>query len=362
MKFFISSVRRGLEEERDALPGLISALGHEAIRFEDFTAQDVPSREACLGGVDAADAYLLLLGDAYGDPLPDTGLSPTEEEFNAARRRGIPILAFRKAGVTPDQHQEEFIRRAEDYATGKFRGSFSNTAELLTAVTAAVREVELTPPALAWEPLHSSVDVDWTGPDQGAGLGYGHTAILELHVLPDRDAESLAVAELDGVAHRLARIGRDAGYFGAGEALDVRSDGQSAWATTTERAPERGIRVSRRGPVSVWLPLERDNIGSIVDPSDVEAKLDRMLQLADEVGVRSTSATFAVGLGPVDWTVEGRLAGLGHRNSVSVGMRGGHARVDPEDAVPSGAIRSGSGEIARELTARLMHAFRAAKG
>ncbi|MDP9225118.1 MAG: hypothetical protein M3P18_14985 [Actinomycetota bacterium] len=39
MKVFISSVRRGLEAERDALPGLLAALGHEPKRFEDYSAQ-----------------------------------------------------------------------------------------------------------------------------------------------------------------------------------------------------------------------------------------------------------------------------------------------------------------------------------
>jgi hypothetical protein len=66
----------GLEEEHDSLPGLIMALGHEPVRFEDFTAQPVPSREACLKGVESADLYLLLLGPHYGQPLPETGKSP----------------------------------------------------------------------------------------------------------------------------------------------------------------------------------------------------------------------------------------------------------------------------------------------
>ena len=41
MKLFISSVRAGLEQERDNLPGLVGALGHEPKRFEDFTAHPV---------------------------------------------------------------------------------------------------------------------------------------------------------------------------------------------------------------------------------------------------------------------------------------------------------------------------------
>lgn len=50
---------------------MILALGHEPVMFEDFTAQPVPSREACLEGVRSSDAYLLLLGERYGHPFPE---------------------------------------------------------------------------------------------------------------------------------------------------------------------------------------------------------------------------------------------------------------------------------------------------
>lgn len=42
MRVFISSVRRGLEQERDAMRGLLLALGHEPLLFEDFSARSVP--------------------------------------------------------------------------------------------------------------------------------------------------------------------------------------------------------------------------------------------------------------------------------------------------------------------------------
>src|SRR3954452_13975856 len=106
MRVFISSVRRGLEEERDALPGLISAIGHSPVRFEDFTAQPLPSREACLAGVATADVYLLILGPNYGYRFPDTGQSPTHDEWVAAQSAGIPRLVYRKEGVTFAAEQE----------------------------------------------------------------------------------------------------------------------------------------------------------------------------------------------------------------------------------------------------------------
>src|SRR5580700_1005949 len=112
---FISSVRRGLEDERDYLPALLKASGHEPRRFEDFSAQPVPSRDACLAGVEAAEVYLLLLGRHYGEPLPDTGKAPTEEEFTIAKHRGMPILVFRKVGDSVDELQQDFITRVGDY-------------------------------------------------------------------------------------------------------------------------------------------------------------------------------------------------------------------------------------------------------
>src|SRR5271157_435792 len=111
MKVFISSVRRGLEQERDSLPGLVTALGFEPLHFEMFTAQPWSSREVCVRAVGQADVYLLLIGPVYGEPMADTGLSPTHEEYNAARVKGIPVLVFRKVGVAMEADQAEFVRQ-----------------------------------------------------------------------------------------------------------------------------------------------------------------------------------------------------------------------------------------------------------
>ena len=120
MKVFISSVRHGLEAERDSLSGLIMALGHEPLRFEDFGAQAMPSREACLRGVDGSDVYLLLLGPNYGHVFPETGQSATHDEWVAAVAKGIPKLVFRKAGVEFEPEQQEFTKVVADYGHGVF--------------------------------------------------------------------------------------------------------------------------------------------------------------------------------------------------------------------------------------------------
>ena len=114
VKVFISSVRRGLEEERGSLRGLIAAVGHTPLAFEDFTTQPVPPRQACLDGVAAADAYLLLVGPNYGHRFDDTNQSPTHDEWVAATA-GIPRLVFLKEGVDLDDDQQEIYRSVSSY-------------------------------------------------------------------------------------------------------------------------------------------------------------------------------------------------------------------------------------------------------
>src|SRR6266498_923998 len=103
--------------------------------------QKLLCRPPGLAGVEAADVYLLLLGEHYGEPLPDTGKAPTEEEFTVAKRRGIPILVFRKTGIDPDDRQREFIARVGDYQQGRFWKEFGDNGRLAIVVLEALREV-----------------------------------------------------------------------------------------------------------------------------------------------------------------------------------------------------------------------------
>ncbi len=131
MRVFISSVRRGLGPERDNLPGLVLALGHEPVAYEGISAQDVPSREACLRAVQSADVVLLVLGTHYGQRMPDTGKSPTEEEWSVAVDAGKPVFVLRKTGVeTVDPDQQTFITKLGNYATGRFWTTFTTIEEL----------------------------------------------------------------------------------------------------------------------------------------------------------------------------------------------------------------------------------------
>ena len=361
---FISSGRRGLEEERDALPGLIAALGHEAIRFEDFTAMAIPSRQACLEGVAAADVYLLVLGPYYGEPLADTGRAPTEEEFTAARSRGIPVLAFRKDGVALDNAQRDFLKRVEDYSTGHFRRSFSSSHELLTQVAEALRTLSEMPPRLEWSRLPDDVaGPDWVVSNEQSGL---HTTgvTLELHLLPVGPVEWLRVQELDSLGAAIAQTARATGFFSAADALRIEADGQEMVVEVRPPAtPFKGVRIRRNRTATCWTGLPRDGLGTIVDRQDLTERLADMVRHLAATRIPRGSVSFGLSLAPIEFVSEGSIENLGRRSQASIGIHSADAaRVPPEDFVPAEVLEDGAPEIAAELASRLLHAFRRARG
>lgn len=362
MKVFISSVRRGLEAERDALPGLIKALGHEPKRFEDYSAQPVPSRQACLDGVQDADAYALMLGDTYGDPLPDTGLAPTEEEFVAARTRGIPILVFLKRGGTPDAVQQAFIARVSGYVDGRFRKGFADVAELLTAVAGSLHDLENRPAVLTWTDLTTSVEVPWR--DAASTVRGVPGTDLETYLMPVGSTSRLLATVLAGLAERLGRAGRDGGLFAQGAALNLYSGGDEAVAGVERngRATDAGIRVGIDRSITIWEQLPTDMLGAIVDEQDLAGRIAKGLRLAGALGIVDTDQTaLAVGLRLGTTTTLANAADLGRRTSAQpIGFGGSDksARVGARDSVPTAALAPAASEIASELAKRLMYQVR----
>lgn len=365
MKVFISSVRRGLEAERDALPGVILALEHEPRRFEDFTAQPVPSREACLRGAQEADVYLLLLGDIYGDPLPDTGLSPTEEEFVAARARGIPILVFMKRGGSPEDRQKAFIARVSNYVDGRFRRGFDDVPGLLAGVVAAIRDVAARPASLVWTGLTAPVSVPWREVERGAFTTGGTE--LSTYIVPVGTPARLPATALGNLPERLARAGRDGHLLAHDRALDLRSSDVEAVAAARQesRALDAGIRVGRDRTVTIWEQLPTDMLGAILDERDLAKRIAKALRLAGDMGLADTDrVALAVGLRLGSMTSFGSTDDLGRRSSAQpIGFMGGATivRVDAEDSVPTAAVGSAAREIAAEMAQRLMFRVREVK-
>jgi hypothetical protein len=125
MRIFLSSVISGMEEYRAAARQGAETLGHTVTAAEDFGASPLSPQQVCLAGVRDADLVVLLLSERYGTPQ-GSGLSPTHEEYRAAR--GVkPVLAFVQTGVTPEPGQKGSSTRS---AAGRREGTGSPSTHL----------------------------------------------------------------------------------------------------------------------------------------------------------------------------------------------------------------------------------------
>ncbi|MFJ6199889.1 DUF4062 domain-containing protein [Micromonospora sp. NPDC092111] len=369
MRVFISSVRRELEEERDALPGLISALGHTPVRFEDFTAQTSPSREACLKGVASAEVYVLILGPRYGDPLPDTGQSPTHDEWIAAKAAGMPRLVYRKLGVTLEPAQEEFVRFIGDYGTGVFYESFATTAELQTKVATKLRELESAGDPLAFMPLPHPVTVTWRSDFEARR---GNTSSLppavEVHVLPATGTNRPArvMAELEQLLPTRLRA---SGQIDAADPLTSTRQGGAVVVTVPDRnsrwnevrAPQLlGIRTAADGQTSAWASLPGDGMGAILDPDALPDQIAGLLRLVGGLGVLDgDQVAIGVGVSTEGLMSVGRVSGQPRQQATSLMLSNDPIQVPPDELVTLAALGPGAAEVGRTLSRTLIDAVSA---
>ena len=351
LKVMVSSVRRGLAVERDAMRPVIKILGYQPIRFEDFTALPVPPRAACVEAVTDADIYLLLLGEVYGDRLPDSGLSPTAEEWTVARNLGKPVVAFRKDDINPEPRQAEFIAEVEAYRTGVFRGTFSGLPDLLEklgpALTAASEALQpLTP-----RPLATPVVVPWRDRERGFGVG----SILETHVLPTVPGDYLPATLLPELARRLARTGREHGFFEETQALanSITEDGVSVAATPDGRRPDAGIRARRDGGLTIWESIPMRAGIALLDEAQFRARVTRDLRLGASLAlVPGDDVAIAIGLDRVNML--GIPTGPTSTSLPFTLLGDQPVHVEPTDAVPVRALGVAAAAIAAETVARLL--------
>jgi hypothetical protein len=141
-KVFISSVIQDFTDEREAAESAVKSLGLLPIMAEQFSAQPLSPRRACLQGVKKSDLFLAIIGNRYGNET-DSGNSPCEEEFEEARQMGLPIFIFIK-NCKRDKKQEDFKERITSYEKGYFVRYFDTTDNLFRQVTESLSQYSST--------------------------------------------------------------------------------------------------------------------------------------------------------------------------------------------------------------------------
>ncbi len=361
MRVFISSVKLSLEDERRALPGQIRALGHEPVMFEDFTAQGDPSREACLKAVQSSDLVLLILGARYGYTFPETRQSATHDEFNEARRNGQTVYVFNKSVEEREPEQQVFIEAVGQYASGAFWKSFSDTTELMTQVTAAIREFASAPSPLTYEPLLVTPQVTWRdewGTRQGWGggneptfvemhvttHGVGNRSTREVHALPDVIISKLRAFGAVTIAGAVEPEVTD-------DNVTITVPEQQRGAHHRDVSPRHfaGVRVAKTGQVSTWTTLPRAQVGSVVTEDELAAAIGDQLRIIGTLNVLAGDRfALSVGLGG------STMMSIGSSSATTIGFGSSEpVRIIPDESVSSAAFDVGADEVARGIARRI---------
>ena len=180
-RIFVSSVIEGFAEFRKAArEGIVAAGGEPVLVNEDFPSLVASSRNACLDAVDSCDFLVSIVGQRGGWTTP-SGLLVVEEEYQQARKRRIPILAFLQ-NASRDAEAQRFAQELSDYVDGTFRQSFVSPEDLREAIQRSLTPLLLEQPerSMTRQPLADKFS---------SPLRLPYATTLRLVVSPERNEE-----------------------------------------------------------------------------------------------------------------------------------------------------------------------------
>lgn len=110
---FVSSTYIDLHEEREAVVWKVLTARHIPVGMETFAASHDRGWATIQRVLDETDYYVLIIAGRYGYVDPATGKSWTQLEYEYARERGIPVLAFirNKPAITADKMEDDAEKR-----------------------------------------------------------------------------------------------------------------------------------------------------------------------------------------------------------------------------------------------------------
>lgn len=139
VRVFISSVQKEFSEERKALvkyirEDVLLCKFFQPFIFEELPAINLSAPEAYLYEAAHSDIYLGIFGQQYGFE-DESGVSPTEREYDTAVENSKHRLIFVKRTADREPKETAFIRKVESQIVRK---SFSDYDELRANVYAAL--------------------------------------------------------------------------------------------------------------------------------------------------------------------------------------------------------------------------------
>ena len=169
-QIFISSTYNDLREAREKIIETILSMYHFPIGMEMFSADDDDQWQVIKDTIDQSDYYVIIIGHRYGSETSE-GISYTEKEYDYAKSKGIPILAFirdRNVATKPNERDSEpdkieklnrFITKAE---ANKMRDTWKNIDDLGGKVAVALTKTFGKKPGIGWVRADKAISPEMT--------------------------------------------------------------------------------------------------------------------------------------------------------------------------------------------------------
>lgn len=146
---FVSSTYTDLREERLAVISCLLDNNCIPVGMEQFPASPLSQWDYIKMMIDDSDYYVLIVAGRYGSIDSDTGISYTEKEFNYAKEKNIPIIAFLHEnigniiGAKLEQETDKrdmLLKFRENVRTGRLVKYYSDLNDLKSKVVTSINE------------------------------------------------------------------------------------------------------------------------------------------------------------------------------------------------------------------------------
>lgn len=156
-QIFVSSTYEDLKEERKAVIESILQMKHIPAGMELFSASNDEQFEYIKKIIDNCDYYILIIAGRYGSVNPKTKMSYTEQEYEYALEKNIPILVFLHNDIDnlppekKDDRQEELRRLIAKVSENRLCKLWNNIGELRSSTIISLMEQFSGNPQAGWK-------------------------------------------------------------------------------------------------------------------------------------------------------------------------------------------------------------------
>lgn len=154
---FISSTFVDFKEERKEIIERLLNAKYIPAGMEMFSASNEEQFEYIKKIIDTCDYYVLIVGARYGSINPKTGKSFTEQEYDYAIGKGIPVLTFLHNdpyNLPVEKREDEKRDLLETFrkkvSSGRLCKMWNSSSELITSVIISLGEEVANNPQMGW--------------------------------------------------------------------------------------------------------------------------------------------------------------------------------------------------------------------